>query len=1222
MGKHRTGVAAVVAAVAGCLAAADFAPDWAREVACRESQPGMAKAAERGLVFDSSASPDATAYRWAAAEWRRAFAGDFALEVDCEVERLDHWNGFRVTAASLAPGAWQASLARHVKSPGEDLVTATCGTGGVRRTESAPCRERRLTLCLSRAGGTTTFAWRAADGTRTPVAAFDGPAADGVRFSLHLDSPAHTAARVRVAAVRLTAAREVPPAFAPAYGPVAPFGPCAFLKGEKGTRNGDGSFTLQPGGRLIFAAQAPPTACDWTLAFRSEGRIRVRAIQLGSAETIQLSDNVLWDDVDAKVPAGYAPRAANLAPWVKRFNTDLRWPLAHVTTSGLFFFEVSPAGAAAIRFGEPSLRGRALVAPPPLEGVARRAVPFTLSPDAPAAEIAVGGLAGAVEVEHFAGPQRAASSEILAGWLFVYEDGATSPAFATLRWNCGVKGEHDLEWSPAQGGPDGTWFGPPGFDWGQALYTPANALGTHWDTRYRAIFVNPFPEKRVKALQVFQMPGDARTYTVCRVTPVPPERTVFALLEPACAAFPAGQPLGVNLYEYRAAPAAPRAQLPLSLAKDGGAADALGAMAVRREGRFGGGFAEVTPRADALDYGPVTLVAGDARSSRCSLMPPRKAGDRPFYYTMICGGSDPIGDYDRMRRLGFDSAKVHMGWTLGPDGHPDFSGWDAKFDRIVRAGLEIAVRNHFDFGKVFTNAVPPLLLRRDGRDEPFPWRWGDAAHPLYREKLVDYYARCARFVAGNPHVVGINANYGQRNPIARPGKEGGVVWSAASMAALSARLGRRVDVDEVARDPATFAAYSRMNEEQGGRLIADISRAIRDAGCRAHLTFNVNFHPIENKMSGQTFGAYLRMGLEHPPASLFHETSERYCLSFVKWLAAKRTCGLPYGDECCQPPPTYEHAVLAYMWMGMMQCFESNYCQWWGGRPATENLAQLKAYHKLLYDAEYLCDPVCLALSLQTGHEEIARTARVPLHTATQCHYGLANFLRELNVNADRYMIDDCPQFDAAVKSRLLVDDVTRAMPAGFADRIEAFVRAGGTFLASADTDSLNGHAFLRRFGIEGLPARIAAAKEGTDPVPVLERPAGKGRVAVLLKGWSHGWDPGRPDGERAAMLALLTRLGGFEPLVGCSFADVFVTPYRAADGSVLVSAINITCLDRTVEITLSKALGARRPRVRDLGTGRWLEVGERDGRWAVTAAVPRINTTVLRVLAAEPAAR
>jgi hypothetical protein len=206
-----------------------------------------------------------------------------------------------------------------------------------------------------------------------------------------------------------------------------------FLKGVKGTRNADGSFSVQPGGRLIFAAQAPPTACDWTLAFKSEGRIRLRAIQVGSAETIQLSDNVLWDDVDAKPPEGYAPRAAGLAQWVKRFNTDLRWPLAHVTASGLFFFEVSPAGDAAIRFGEPVFRGRALLAPPPLERVSVRrgldGMPLVLSSAAPSAEIAVDSLAGAVEVEHFAGPQRAASSEILAGWLFVYDDGTTSPAF-------------------------------------------------------------------------------------------------------------------------------------------------------------------------------------------------------------------------------------------------------------------------------------------------------------------------------------------------------------------------------------------------------------------------------------------------------------------------------------------------------------------------------------------------------------------------------------------------------------------------------------------------------------------------------------------------------------------------------------------------------------------------------------------------------------------------
>ena len=201
----------------------------------------------------------------------------------------------------------------------------------------------------------------------------------------------------------------------------------------------------------------------------------------------------------------------------------------------------------------------------------------------------------------------------------------------------------------------------------------------------------------------------------------------------------------------------------------------------------------------------------------------------------------------------------------------------------------------------------------------------------------------------------------------------------------------------------------------------NISAAIRRSSKRPHLTFNVNFHPIENKLSGQPFAEYLRVGMKYGPGSLFHETSERYSLSFVKWMAAARTCGLVYGDECCQNPPSYEQAAMAYMWMGMMQCFESNYCQWWGGRPAPENVAQLKAYHRLMYDAEYLPDPVCLALSLETGHDEVPRTikeAKGPggLHQPVMSHYGLASCLRELNVNPDRYMLDEFPELEVAGK--------------------------------------------------------------------------------------------------------------------------------------------------------------------------------------------------------------
>ena len=116
-------------------------------------------------------------------------------------------------------------------------------------------------------------------------------------------------------------------------------------------------------------------------------------------------------------------------------------------------------------------------------------------------------------------------------------------------------------------------------------------------------------------------------------------------------------------------------------------------------------------------------------------------------------------------------------------------------------------------------------------------------------------------------------------------------------------------------------------------------------------------------------------------------------------MLAARTLNLPYGDEGNQPPPTYEHNVLSYQWMAMMQCYDALYCQWFGGRPAAQNIAWLKPYYKLLFNAEYLPDPVALAVSLDTGFAETPEVFRRGLHQTTSAHYSLANLLRVLNIN-------------------------------------------------------------------------------------------------------------------------------------------------------------------------------------------------------------------------------
>ncbi|MGI5868550.1 MAG: hypothetical protein ACOX9C_03770 [Kiritimatiellia bacterium] len=1188
---------------------------WTETAIPVASHDGLVRIADGKAVFDTAVGGDASVFRWGAVECGSAVAGDFTMEADLRMDRLDSWNGLRVTAAAL-DGGFRAVLSRVQGAPGDESLTAVYEHDHAKEERKTPCAARHLTLRIERANGRLAFAFRplpaADDAAFTPLAEFPCDETGALRIVFNFDSAPATHSHAVVEDLRVDAERPFPNAYAPVYASTTA-APCRFLSGSHASRADDGAFTIQPGGRLVFAAQAAPTARGWTLRFHSEGRIRLRAITLGSAETMQLSDNILWDDVGSTPPAGYAARSVNFSDTVLRFPNDVGWPLRHVTTSGLFFFDVAPAGDEAVRFGAAEFACHALREPEPLTDLPAATAPCTLSPTRPAAEFPVNGRAGVVEIVHVAGRQPPNANEIVAGWLFVYADGATSPAFATLRWNCGVGAEGELPTGSGQGTPDNTWFGPPGFGWGEVLYTPADRYGTHWTARYRVRFVNPHPEKEIACIQAFQMPGDTRSYAIESIRPIPPEETVVALVEPERAAFDAGRPLAVNLYEYRAAPGARTNEvLPLHMEKSPDATDAVGAIQVSRSGRFGAGATAVTPTLARLDAGPVTLVAGGARSSRCSLMPPMAPGDKPFYYTMIGGVHFPYGDFDRQKRLGFDAAKIHVAWKLDPEGDPDFSNYDLTFDSIVRAGLKVAVRNLFSFPEAFKDDMPALQLWRDGTNSVYKFAAGDDAHPFYRKKLVDYYTRFARLVAGNPDVVSINANYGQANRIALEGKTPGLVWSEASLDALAADLGRRATPAEIMADPALLAAYSRSNERVAGTLMDEVAQGIRTAGYTGTLVFNVNFHPVENKLSGLTFGDYLRMGLRHPPASLFHETSERYCLSFVKWLAGARTCGLSYGDECCQPPPTYEHAMLAYLWMGMMQCVEANYCQWWGGRPGCENLAQIKAYHKLLFDAEYLPDPVCLALSLQTGHDEISRTIRVPLHTVTQPHYGLANTLRELDINADRYMIDEFPEFDANVKSRLLIDDITRAMPTDFADRIERFVRAGGVLLASPETDVLNGHAFLRRFGFDDVPALVAAAKGQL--APVAERAVGEGRVAVLLRSWANGWEPGRQSAEREAFSELFERLGAFEPLVACSYPNVFATPYRARNGDLLVSAINITCEDRTASIDFAKSLVPDKPVVRDLGTGVFLPVSDAGARWRVATTIPKINTTVLRI--------
>lgn len=1179
----------------------------------------------RGFVFDSSKAKDCGKFRWGVAQWPETYGGDVRVSATFEIDALDQWNGFRLTLSPSGGGNWQAFASRGNDAPGKCKLGFCVGEDAnkVERTANAVASSV-VTLTVAREKGRVIaeILEKGADKRVEQFAgSYDGPLSVGIAF----DSAAATQSRVKLKDFRVQTEKTYPRAQSPSYCAPGELGSCVYLGGSGGHRREDGTIELRRGDRALFAVQTPLTVRGWSLKWKSSGRLAVRSVTLGSAEGMQLSDNVRWDDVDAKIPDGFAPREAGLTEWITRFPSDVGWHYPHVTTSGLLFFEMFPTTDETVRIGDVRLFGSRAFAPPPLEKVAWKVapagLPLTLSPEAPSAEIAVDASAGAFEVTHVAGRQPPNADPTLAGWLIVYEDGTTEPAFATLRWNCGVFRSEDLELGPGQGGPDNTWWGPPGFAWASAVYLPKDELGATWNANYRWTILNPHPERKVRALQVFQMPEDARSYTVQSVRIRPPEETVVGLVEPEEAAFEVGEPLPVRVYEYRAVAVADGELVPLDLLKSKAAPSfTIATVAFRREGRLGAAFTEFVPCENAPECGQVTLVCGAATSSRCSLMPKPELGDRPCYYSMICGGHEGFGEFNRMHRLGYDSAKVHIGWKLDKDGHPDFSACPARFDRIARAGMKIAARNLFTFPREYAKESPPLKSwSPTGAVETTKWNsfTYDSASAFYVDKLTDYYRTFATLVAKNPNVIGINASYGCHSVVVQDANDSRpmrLMWSDFRLKAFNEwrRTTGEAPVSpaEIVADPKIMSDYSRFMEGLNNRVVRKVCEAIRATGYRGHLTFNVNFHPIENKLSGMSFGEFLRIGRDLGPASLFHETSERYCVSFVKWLAAARTFGLPYGDECCQPPPTEEHAVFAYMWMGMMQCFEANYCQWWGGRPAPQNVAQLKAYHRLLFNAEYISDPVCLAMSLQTGHDELSETVKHQLHTRTKAHYGLANCLRELNVNADRYMIDEFPELDGAVKSRLLIDDIVRAMPKEMGDRIERFVRAGGVYLASDETDSVNGGAFFRRFGIEDVQS---LEKQGS-AISFSEVSAGAGRLVILHGSWAYGWDLGRPDDMRNELLALLTRLGDFTPHVRSSVKNVPVTPYRAKDGSVLISTINTSCLTRNVRVGISKELFGEPPVVRDLGTGLTLPVVN-DGRyWSVDTTVPLINATVLKV--------
>ena len=1233
---------------------------------------------ENGKFFYDAGKGNPQNYRWATLKSPRKMDGDFEVELEYRIHLQDHWNGFALLLQSDKADGWTASLKRSQRKRGEKFLTCSVGPRGKTVEKSWSETGRCGTFRLSRKQNTLFFQHKTEQGDWMNLFQTDAVPAGGMEVSVKFDSPRASSQKIELVKLTQKWSRDVIHASAPIYEKERTVsteekGTVRLLLLEQGRRLPDGTIEVERNGSAVFAVQGTWNLRNQRLNWISSGGIKVSVVQLGTMESIQLGETLLLDERETGEINTFRRRSLGLEEFVTRFQRQRNWNHPHITSNNLYFVTFRPSLNTGIRLSGLTLSGRPLrkIAPFPAantvkteirtvreyetlswkkpEGAAswfrgRKApfpsgtmreihgIPFALSATVlneknPSLEIPVNRKTGIFHILHTAGKQAPASPWLAASYLIVYEDDSTETIFAGLRWNCGVFRNSFLP----RGRADFTWWGPPGFSRARAYRIPCGNHGVLWDSLYLTAYVNPHPEKTVRRILVRQMPEDSREFALLGITLQSPEQTVLGLIEPETAVFEQGHPLKLRVMEYSARPKSKRETETLFLCK-GAKRVSVGTVAVCRNGRYGAGQTTIQA-GKGISAGPVVLEAGAMRSSLLGLMPEPAPEDKPFYLTMIAGGGDPRADFERIRRLGYDAVKIHLPWNEELEGRVEWPGWRERFARIRAEGLSIGFRNNFPGrGPDYLAAHADFMKKYVPGKKPEQTELHDPAEPFFRRRLVNYYRETARLAGETPGVISINANYGIRNGIGTKS----ITVGRHTMELFRKRLSEKYTLPELNRKTgAAFRTFesvtpesiwndgsrtllpelARLNMELLGSLQREVVEAIRAEGCKVHMTYNVPFHPTEHKLLGLNTTEYLRLSREFGPGSIFHETSDRYCLSFSKWMLAKRTLGLPYGDEGNQNPPTYEHNVLAYQWMAMMQCWDSLYCQWWGGKPGSQNIAWLKPYHKMIFNADYLPDPVCLAFSLDTGFAESPDTIRASLHETTGAHYSLANILRVLNINADRYMVDEFPDMDKNITSRLLIDDNTRSLSPEFGSRIERFIRNGGTFLATLETDRLNGYAFFERFGIAvrngTLRGKGLRMKKGLRTVA--RKKIGKGELAILSGTWNTGnWDPGESPEYRNLIRDLLTELGDFRPRVRTDAVNVFATPYRAPNGDLLIQLFNITSVPKRV--TAGIAGMPADTRVFDHGTETLLKTTAQEGYLSMTTEVPALGGTLLRL--------